>query len=94
MTFEKDGVQYWSSVKAPFRSTQHYWKDLAWNVGIKGLFFGDSLRLDKDNQLFLYRTVGNGSPWSIRSTPLHRLPLPLQGTGWPWLCTTCGGNLC
>ena len=59
MTFEKDGVQYWSSVKAPFRSTQHYWKDLAWNVGIKGLFFGDSLRLDKDNQLFLYRTVGN-----------------------------------
>ena len=31
MAFEKDGVQYWSSVKAPFRSNQHYWKDLAWN---------------------------------------------------------------
>lgn len=28
-------------------------------MGIKGLLFGDSLRLDKDNQLFLYRTVGN-----------------------------------
>lgn len=59
MVFERDGVQYWSSVKAPFRSNQHYWKDLAWNVGVKGLFFGDSVRLNQAEQLFLYRTVGN-----------------------------------
>lgn len=59
MVFEKDGVQYFSSVKAPFRSDKHYWRELAVQVGLKGLFFGDSLRLDQDNQLFLYRTVGN-----------------------------------
>lgn len=59
MVFEKDGVRYWSSVKAPFRSERHYWREIAWKVGIKGLFFGDSVRLDQDNQLFLYRTVGN-----------------------------------
>lgn len=59
MVFEKDGVRYWSSVKAPIRSESHYWRELAWKVGLRGLFFGDSVRLGPDAQLFLYRTVGN-----------------------------------
>lgn len=59
VVFEKDGIRYWSSVKAPFRSQRHYWRELGWSVGLKGLFFGESTRLDKDNQLFLYRTAGN-----------------------------------
>ena len=59
VVFERDGIQYWSSVKAPFRSQRHYWQEIGWKVGLKGLFFGDSTRLDRDNQLFLYRTTGN-----------------------------------
>lgn len=59
VVFEREGVRYWSSVKAPFRSQRHYWREIAWKVGLKGLFFGESTRLDQDNQLFLYRTVGN-----------------------------------
>lgn len=59
VVFEMDGIQYWSSVKAPFRSERHYWREIAWKIGLRGLFFGDSVRLDRDNQLFLYRTVGN-----------------------------------
>ena len=59
VVFERDGVQYWNSVKAPFRSQRHYWREIGWKVGIKGLFFGESTRLDRDNQLFLYRTAGN-----------------------------------
>ena len=93
VVFEKDGIPYWSSVKAPFRSQRHYWQEIAWKVGIKGLFFGDSTRLDKDNQLFLYQWA-TVSPWSVRST----LPIPVSGSGSrsasPWPCTTCSGSAC
>jgi CDP-glycerol glycerophosphotransferase (TagB/SpsB family) len=55
--FEQDGVQFWSSVKAPIRSGKT--ADIVKESGLKKLFFGESVVLDKESQLFLYRTVNN-----------------------------------
>lgn len=55
--FEKDGKRFWISVKAPMRkarSTKQKIKDT-----VRTLFFADMMNVDKNNQLFLYRTGGN-----------------------------------
>lgn len=55
--FERDGIQFWIPVKAPMRTGKT--ADTVRESGIKGLFFGESAVLDRDSQLFLYRTVNN-----------------------------------
>lgn len=57
MVFEKDGKEFWISIKAPKlhqRTPAEHLKE-----GLYGLFFSNSMKPDRDNQLFLYRTTGN-----------------------------------
>lgn len=54
---EWDGLRFWIPVRAPIYSTKK--KDILAHYGLRGLFFGESMVLDKDYQLFLYRTQGN-----------------------------------
>ncbi len=54
---EMDGLRFWIPVRCPIRSTKK--KDIMAHYGLRGLFFGESVVLDKDYQLFLYRTQGN-----------------------------------
>lgn len=56
MVFEQDGMEFWCSVKAPPKLTER--SDKVKNA-VKKLFFGESVRLNKENQLFLYRTAYN-----------------------------------
>ena len=60
VVFEKDGARYWSSVKVPLHAQKkRHLSEMAWEVGIKGLFFANSVRLNRDHQIFFYHTVGD-----------------------------------
>ena len=54
---EQDGIPFWIPVRAPIRSTKK--KDIMAHYGLRGLLFGESAVLNKDYQLFLYRTMIN-----------------------------------
>lgn len=54
---ERDGERFWIPVRAPIMSTKK--KDIMAHYGLRGLFFGESMVLNQDYQLFLYRTQGN-----------------------------------
>ena len=54
---ERDGTQFWIPVRAPIMSTKK--KDIMAHYGLRGLFFGESMGLGQEYQLFLYRTQGN-----------------------------------
>lgn len=63
-------------------------------MGLKGLFFGESTRLDQDNQLFLYRTVGNRFALVCQEySPYTGFRFRLKERS-PWSCTTCSGSGC
>ncbi|MCD8146937.1 MAG: CDP-glycerol glycerophosphotransferase family protein [Clostridiales bacterium] len=55
--FERDGVQFWSPIHASIRSGET--ADLMKESGLRRLFVGDSVVLNREQQLFLYRTVNN-----------------------------------
>lgn len=57
LVFEKDGQRFWSTVKAPMHSGKS--ADTIKESGIRRLFFGESFVLNREQQLFLYRTAGN-----------------------------------
>lgn len=55
--FERDGFQFWSPIHASIRTGTK--ADLMKESGLRRLFVGDSAVLNREQQLFLYRTVNN-----------------------------------